>query len=185
MENKAFSAGVVPGGLRDKNEIKILICYLIFKIENHLKKSDITLVLQTYGIANYFEVSEAVSELELNGSIKSSEEGYEITNQGKIIVDELSKNIPAAVRNKALQSMISYIERVKLEKENKVVIKETKFGYEVICTVSGGEFNMMQLTLYAPDKEFSNAIKNNFYKNPGKIYNRIMSLLMNGNLLDD
>ena len=81
--------------------------------------------------------------------------------------------------------MISYIERVKLEKENKVVIKETKFGYEVVCTVSGGEFNMMQLTLYAPDKEFSNAIKNNFYKNPGKIYNKIMSLLMNGHLLDD
>ena len=44
---------------------------------------------------------------------------------------------------------------------------------------------MMKLTLYTPDKEFADAIKSNFYKNPGKIYNKILSLLVDHNSLDD
>ena len=185
MESKAFSAGVIPGGLRDKNEIKILICYIISKLNATLNKSDIVLVLQAYGLANYFEVSEAFFDLESSGSIKNGEKGYEITPQGEMIVNELSKNLPLVVKDKALRAMKSYEERVKIEKENKVTVCESKYGYDVTCSVSGGEFDMMKLTLYTPDKEFADAIKSNFYKNPGKIYNKILSLLVDHNSLDD
>ena len=182
MRLNAFSAGVVPGGLKDKNEIKILICYLIHAVKACLKKSDITLVLQAHGLANYFEVSEAFSELESNGSIKETEEGFKVTSEGKMIVEELLKSLPPTVRDKALRAMNSYVERMKIEKENKVTIKESSMGFEVDCTVSDGEFDMMKLSLYAPDREFADAIKNNFYKNPGKIYRNILSLFINENI---
>lgn len=181
MVSKAFSAGVVPGGLRDKNEIKILICYIIEKIEIPLKKSDVILVLQTYGLANYFETSEAFSELESNGSIKNIDDKIEITSQGKIIVEELSQKLPLTVKDKALKLIKSYTERMKIEKENKVIIRENKYGFDVTCIISGGNFEMLKLTLYAPDKEFANTIKNNFYKNPGQVYNYILSLVTGQN----
>lgn len=181
MKKRAFSAGVIPGGLQDKNEIKILICFIISKIDALLKKSDITIVLQAYGLANYFDVSEAFSDLEASGSIKKVEEGFEITPQGKMIVNELSGNLPAVVKDKAINATMSYINKLKIEKENKVTICENKYGFDVNCSISGGEFDMLKLTLYAPDKEFANTIKNNFYEKPAEIYNNILSLLMNCN----
>ncbi len=178
MVSNAFSAGIVPGGLRDKSEIKILICYIMDKIKNPLKKSDVALALQTYGLANYFEVSDAFSEMLSGGSIlKQGESGYVIGPQGKMIVEELSKTLPSVVRDRAIQAIRMYVERTKAEKENKVIIKENEFGFDVTCIVSDGSFEMLKLTLYAPDREAANKIKSNFYKNPGEIYAKILVLM--------
>ncbi len=148
------------------------------KINVPIKKSDITLVLQTNGLANYFEVSEAFCEMISNGSIKEhSEEGYLITTQGKIIVEELEKIIPRAVRDKALTAVISYLERIRSEKENKVIIRKNDVGFTITCIISDNSFEMLKLTLYAPNRDIANSIKDNFYEDPSEIYSKILSLL--------
>ncbi|MGN1478253.1 MAG: DUF4364 family protein, partial [Acutalibacteraceae bacterium] len=59
----AFSQGVEPGGLRSKNEIKILICYLICKMDSGLTKQQLSDIIVSKGLANYFEVNEALSDV--------------------------------------------------------------------------------------------------------------------------
>ncbi|MBR0423320.1 MAG: DUF4364 family protein [Clostridia bacterium] len=180
MKIDAFSAGIAPGGLRDIQEIKILICYIFDKLDIHLRKSDITAILQNYALANYFEVSQAFSQMVLNNNLSADPNNnnyYLITPSGKMISEELSDNLPLTVREKALKSAKQYLKRLKIEKENTVNIKKTPFGYTVNCKVSGGEFNMMEVKLYAPDITAATAIKNNFYKNPEKIYESIVSML--------
>ena len=56
----AFSAGVEPGGLRSRNEIRLLICYIICRIDGGITKNQITTVLCETSLANYFEVSQAL-----------------------------------------------------------------------------------------------------------------------------
>lgn len=180
MENNTFTEGVQPGGLNDKQEIKILICFIMDKLDKPLKKSDITSILQNYGLANYFEASQAFSEMVINASIVADEQDssyYVITESGKMIVEELSKSLPVTVKEKALKNAESYLERARSEQENKVTIKKTGNGYNVTCSVSGGEFDMLKLTLYAPDINTSSVIRDNFYKDPGEIYNNIISIL--------
>ena len=107
MSNNAFSAGVLPGGLKNKQEIKIMICFILDKVEHHLKKSDITSILQIYGLANYFEVSQAFEEMVNNKNIALDEDNdhcYVLTQTGKMIVDELGNSLPLSVRDKALES---------------------------------------------------------------------------------
>ena len=58
----AFSQGVKPGGLRSRNEIKILICYIICKIDSGITKEQLNEILSSEGLANYFEVNQALSE---------------------------------------------------------------------------------------------------------------------------
>lgn len=148
------------------------------KINVPIKKSDITLVLQTNGLANYFEVSDAFSEMLSNGSIKKhSEEMYLITSQGKIIVTELERIIPKAVRDKAIIAIMSHMERIRSEKENKVIIRKNDRGFTVTCIISDNSFDMLKLTLYAPNRDIANNIKNNFYKDISKIYSKVLSLL--------
>ena len=52
MAVETFSAGVAPGGLRNIQEIKILICYIFDKLDKPLTKNDVTSILQSYEIAN-------------------------------------------------------------------------------------------------------------------------------------
>ena len=63
MKFDAFSAGVLPGGLRDKQEIKILICYLFNNFSQAMSKSDVAGILQSCGLVNYFETSQAFEEM--------------------------------------------------------------------------------------------------------------------------
>lgn len=180
MEQNAFTAGISPGGLTNNQEIKILICFLFDKVKFPLKKNDVTSVLQNYGLANYFEASQAFAEMEANKNIvlNSEETGeYSITPSGKIIVEELADMIPRSVREKALKSVDLYMSRLKSEKENKVLIKKNPRGYDVICKISGGEFNMLELKIYAPDMLEATIIRDNFYKSPETLYREIMSYL--------
>ena len=41
MEFDAFTGGVEPGGLRTKNQIRILICYLLSSVDAPLSRQDI------------------------------------------------------------------------------------------------------------------------------------------------
>ena len=75
MQNNAFTAGIDPGGLTNDYEIKILVCYILEKIKRHMTFSEINYILQSEGLANYFEYAEAISELLSSGHIVDISQG--------------------------------------------------------------------------------------------------------------
>ncbi len=178
MNENTFTAGVEPGGLRSKQDIKVLICYMLDKIGD-MNKQDILSALQEKGLANYFEAGEAFSELVYGGNIEINKdsEKYTLKKSGKIISDQLYAVIPLSVRERALDSGISTLRRVKNEEENKVKIEKNEFGYTVICSISGGEFDLLRFNLYVPDIKQAEKVKENFRKDPGGIYYAVLSLM--------
>ena len=52
MEFDAFTGGVEPGGLRTKNQIRILICYLLSSVDAPLSRQDIIGIMQDNGLSN-------------------------------------------------------------------------------------------------------------------------------------
>lgn len=178
MNENNFSAGVEPGGLRCKQDIKVLICYMLDKIGD-MNKEDILSALQEKGLANYFEAGEAFSELVCgdNIEIKKDSGKYTLKKSGKIIADQLYVVVPLSVRERALDSGINTLKRVKNEEENKVKIEKNKFGYTVICSISGGEFDLLRFNLYVPDIKQAEKVKENFRKDPGGIYYAVLSVM--------
>ena len=69
MQNDAFTAGVEPGGLQSKDEIRILLCYLLTSVGVPLHKEAILQSVQANGLANYFEVTDALEALCENGNL--------------------------------------------------------------------------------------------------------------------
>ena len=65
----AFFAGVEPGGLRNRNEIKVLIAFLLKNTERGLLRRQLMEVIQREGLANYFEASQALESLIEGGSV--------------------------------------------------------------------------------------------------------------------
>ncbi|MDR1628069.1 MAG: DUF4364 family protein [Oscillospiraceae bacterium] len=181
MKSNTFSAGVNPGGLRSIQEIKVLICYVLSNIGTKIKKSDLISTLQNGGISNYFETSEAFSDLESNNNlicVDSEKEMYTISESGKVISEQLSRSLPHIIKEKSIKVINTFISTLKSRNENTVKIEKNNRGYNVTCGISGDEdFNLMALTLYVPDLGQAAMVKENFHKNPGIIYRSVLAML--------
>ena len=103
MAFDTFDEGILPGGLRSKNEIKILICYLFNSVKENIDKEIIINSILNESLANYFEVSSAFDELVLNGNLKEQqdnigENGFVLTQNGRMIASQLETSLPHSVK---------------------------------------------------------------------------------------
>ena len=57
MAFDTFDEGISPGGIRSKNEIRTLICYMLNSVNEPMSKNTVIEAVQKQGLANYFEVS--------------------------------------------------------------------------------------------------------------------------------
>ena len=178
MNKNTFSGGVEPGGLRSRQEIKVLICYMFCKIGS-MSKENVLSALQEKGLANYFEAGEAFSELVYGGNLNLDKNTgkYTISESGKLISDQLYSSIPLSVRENAVDSGIAVIKRAKIEEENKIKIEQNDFGYNVVGSISGGEFDLLKFSLYVPDINEAEKVKKNFRGDPEALYRMVLSVL--------
>lgn len=183
MDFDAFHAGVKPGGLRTKNDIRILICYLLVGVGAPLSGADITQVMQENGLANYFEVMDALSglvEME-NISVCKEESGlYTANEKTQEISKRLHTSIPASIRDQAVAAATNLLSAARRARENRVEITRFEQGYQVNCHISGGDVELLSFCLYVPDLHQARLVKRTFLQNPEQVY-RVMLALVSGN----
>jgi hypothetical protein len=180
----AFTAGIEPGGLRTKNEIRILICYLLNSVGVPLSKDGIIAIMQDNGLANYFEVADAVAEMSEKGILcrdSGHPDAFTLSDNGKIIAKQLDTALPPSVRNKAVGTALRLLAEAKRERENRVEFIRVDKGYHVICHISGGDMDLMKITLYVPDLNQANMVKKNFHRSPEIVYRMLLALLTGRN----
>lgn len=176
-EFDAFSEGIEPGGLRSRTQIKILITFMVNKIKEPLRDTLIIEALQIHGLANYFEVSQALDELIDNGNLSTADGLVYITPKGALSVDELSQEIPKSVKETAVADALNLQLLKKRESENTVDINKTEKGYFVTCRVTHKGENLMELTVYAADFEQAEQLKHKFLKDPSRVYSTVVTSL--------
>lgn len=176
-EFDAFTEGIEPGGLRSRTQIKILITFMVSKIKEPLKDTLIIEALQIHGLANYFEVSQALDELIDNGNLSCADGMVYLTPKGALSVDELSQELPKSVKETALADALNLQLLEKRESENTVEINKTEKGYFVTFRVIHKSENLMELTVYAADFEQAEQLKHNFLKNPSYVYSTVVTSL--------
>jgi hypothetical protein len=97
MNFDALTGGVEPGGLRTKSDIRILICYLLTSIKAPLAKDDLISIAVDNGLANYFELVGAISEMAEKGIITISGDNGEFcsaTDTAFMISKQLDAELP-------------------------------------------------------------------------------------------
>ena len=184
MPYDAFTAGIEPGGLRTKNEIRILICYLLDSVGVPLAKDNIIEIMQANGLANYFEVADAIAEMYEKGIIHhddSDANALVLGNNGKIIAKQLDTALPPSVRSKAVGTAIRLLADARRQRENHVEFVKVDRGYHVICHISGGNTDLMKISLYVPDLYQANMVKDNFHRSPETVYRMLLALLTGRN----
>ena len=178
MKQDAFSAGVEPGGLWHKNDIRILLCYILASVNAPLSRQDLTRIIQEKGLANYFEVEDALASLLTQGNIAQDQAGRcTVTPAGRAIADSLDATLPLSVRDKALEAAFTLLAQAKAQRENRVDLTKTKRGYQITCHISDGEMDLMAISLYVPDKAQAKMVRERFYRDPEGVYKLVLASL--------
>ena len=180
LENNASSAGVTLGGLYNTAEIKILICYILSAIKEPVPAAMLSNELHFAGLANGFEVSDAIVSLSESGHIKStdsSDTAYVITEKGKLIAEELKTSISYTVKDRAFAVTVKMLSHIKnIEQTEFEVVRENDVPY-IVCTVKDSSLPLMSIKILLSDEGQATAIKERFLENPTEIYLNIIEKL--------
>ena len=177
-----FDECIAPGGLRSKHEIKTLICYIYYSVKENLDRDLIIEAIREDELANFFEVSAAFDELVADKNLVESEvdDGvvtYTLSDNGRMIAQQLDSTLAYSVKDKALKCAIKLLADRKIARENFVDIEKTENGFNVKCTVSGGDVDLLSFTLYAPDIDQAEIIKQSFLSYPSTVYKTMLALM--------
>ncbi len=175
----AFTGGVRPDGLKNKSDIKVLVCFLLSHSTQPLSRKDLTDIFLDRGLANYFEASDAISSLiKHENVVEHTEDGtLAITDSGKIIADTLYDALPLTIREKSLDAMSKLINRRHVSKQNKTKIEACDKGYHVTCTVNDGTMETMSVKIYVPTYNYATVVRDRFLDDPETLYRAVMALL--------
>lgn len=182
MEYDAFDAGIELGGLRNRDDIRLLVCYLLKSVDAPMTRQMLNDAMQEDGLANYFEVGQAIEELLKTGNISADiaddEEVLSVTDKGREAAELLQTSLPRTVREKAVNSAIRLTTRAKIERENKIEVKkEENGGYNITFTLFDRDTELMKLSIFVADSLQLEQVKQNFIDDPVKVYSTIITSL--------
>lgn len=174
MISDAMNAGVNPGGLQSRTEIRVLICYILYNLKEPIELERLKERLHFEGIANYFELAFAIADLEENGNIKVEfeENGakfYVASGYSKDIVEALGNTVPFTIRERSLEIAERIISRRRNERTNKVNIEKIENAVYVTCTVMERDAELISVKLMVPDEESALIIRENFLNDPMQV----------------
>lgn len=181
MENEFIN---VPKGAFnpvDVYEVKILLAYFLNKIERPVTPAQLNEIATGDGVVNYFLYVEAVEQMLKNGTLKLIEdegtEYYILTEEGKNGAD-FKDLVSRSTRERIYASGLKLFAKLRAEREMRFEIKQLKNGYSVRAVCEDGGITLMDLTLYAPDKDQAEFIKSKILMNPSEFYSKVLDFVI-------
>ncbi len=176
-DNSAFSAGVRFGGLTDRTEIKILLCYILSNASETLSSQQIIDTVVGQELANYFEVQDALAHLVEQHLIIENNDMYSITDEGVQISKELEKSLPFSVKERAYKAVIEILQYEALKRQNKTVITPVaEGGYNLNCTISDADFTLFSFDIHMPNEKSAKLAEENFIKYGQDIFRCVLGI---------
>ena len=181
MEKDALAAGVSEvGGLFTTAEIRVLICYIFSSIDTAVPGNLLANTLHYEGIANCFEVNDAIDYLCKNGHLQlvsSDDDTYVITESGKDIANTLKSTLSIVVKERAYNAALKMYTRFKNTKETDIKISREENKTFITCSAIADDTPFMSIKLMVSDEDQAIHIKEKFLSNPTEIYSTIIDLL--------
>jgi len=177
--NNFISAGVAPGGLYNREEIRTLLCDLCMQLAQPLTIPVAEAALAGEGLANYFEFHAALQELTQAGKLELQTQAGELVlvlpEQYHHATTTLAQDLPRHARDRALHAAEQFQQRSNREADNRISTYPTKDGGFYITFRQGESDDMlMSVTIYMPDKEQAERVRGRFLKDPGRLYRAVI-----------
>lgn len=168
--------------LKDKNDIKIFILYLMRNVGYPLEFPDINDIVIQDGIVGYFDFAECFAELLDAGNLAEEKvdgvDIYYITERGIQITDTLDSNLMNTIREKSLKNALRLLSFKKRGANLKCTGEELEDGhYRITCIICEHKEEILRLSVVLDSKTQFERMRINFYDKPEIVYRGILALL--------
>ncbi|MGN1113797.1 MAG: DUF4364 family protein [Oscillospiraceae bacterium] len=166
----------------DVYEVKILLAYFLYQIEQPVTPAQLLEIATGENIVNYFLYSQAVTEMLENETIVLSEiegiEYYVLTEKGKNGAVSFKKLVKKSVRDRIYAAGLRFFTKLRNSQNIEFNVRQLDKGYSVQCICKDGNINLMDITLFAPDKEQAEYIKSKISINPSDFYSNVIDYII-------
>ncbi len=182
MENYSKMSELASTELKDVQTVKILICYLLYRIHKPIEAEQLYDIAVSTEIINYFFYQDALDYLITNESISVSQEDdkkiFTLTQKGIDCAKTLRGYVPKSFRDRIVTAALKFFAKLKYENEVKIEYIKLEKGYYVHCRCLEMKEDLMDLKLYAPDLGQAELLGKNIMKNPVGFYSKILELAL-------
>lgn len=174
--------------LKEKNDIKIFILYLLKNLNYPLDFNTISDIVVQDEFVNYFDFAECFAELLDIGNIeqlpakpdeqKNSPDLYRITANGIQVVEQLQSNLLNIIKEKSLKSAMRLLSFKSRGSEVRCSGNKRDDGrYDLVCEVIEKGATLLHLSVIIDTKYQLDKMMYNFNERPEVVYRGIISLL--------
>ena len=180
----AFPVDDTTGGIRSTEKIRIIICYILKNIGTPLTRDYIQSALYDNGIANYFEISQAIDNLIDVGAVDCNDNILTLNDKGRQIARDLNDELSLYIKNKAVRAINLTVIYEKRKKENDVsIVKVDDKKYRLDITLLSGQADdantdeLIKVSVFVTDSLQAETMKTTFLNNPVRLYEKIIEAL--------
>lgn len=171
--------------MKDKNEIKIFILYLMDRIGYPLSLNDVSSILYQENLVSYFDCGDCFTELVDAKHIVDSGEvtpagdiAYVVSPTGLKIATELNDKISPWIKEVSYRSAIRNLSFVKRGAKTECYKTPTENGkFTVHCIITEQEKTVFDFTLVVDSEKEADKILFNFPRKPEIVYRGALALL--------
>lgn len=169
--------------LNSVHSVKILLCYILDRLNCSVTEEQLRIISDDSEIINYFYFSDALEELIANNSVSVSEKDgmrfFTITEKGRLGSEYFNRSIPLVFRKKLLHTAFSFFAAKEHESMCSCDITETPDGCNVRFILKEKDYDLIDMSFYAPDTEQAKLISEKISANPIEAYKNILGYLLN------
>lgn len=163
-------------------EDKVLILYLLNKINNEIKNDNLYNIVSLSEDINYFYYQELITDLKSNNLIIFISQDdcnlLKLSSEGKQAYELTKSLLPGLLKLKADTVLKEQIPNI--EEESSVIsefIPKDENNYTIKCKVIEKNETIFEISLYAGSRENAKQIADNWKNNANSIYPKVIELL--------
>ncbi|MBO5934417.1 MAG: DUF4364 family protein [Clostridia bacterium] len=180
----AFPVDENVSGLRSTEKIRIIICYILKNVESPLSRDNLQSALYDNGIANYFEISQAIDNLLDVGAVEIINNTLTLNSKGEQIARDLNDELSIFIKNKAIRAakLTAVYERRKRENDISIVkLDDKKYRLDITLLSGLGDSEktdeLMKVSVFVTDSLQAETMKTTFLNNPVRLYEKVIEAL--------
>ena len=168
------------GFIRDMLDVKILILYVLRHTEYPASRQKIYELCYQDDRLSYFDVCEALPELEASGHVVHNEnEEYSITEKGRTDGKETEDTIAAPVLQRALIAVEKFNRTFRRDQLVRTqVFARPGDEFSVVLSLDDDQGNLMTLELLGPTEEQASRFSRAMHADAERLYQVIMEFLL-------
>lgn len=165
------------------HSVKILLCYLLNKLDMPVSPDDLLQIVMDSEIINYFYYNDAVCALLDNGALvlkKDADGGdvYVLGEKGVKSAEYFKDNVSGFFRERLMTSALKFMSDKRHSQTVRNEIEEAPNGCYLKTVIRESGFDLMEMKLYAPDAEQAKFMGDKIHGDPVEFYRRVMEYIL-------